>query len=313
MYCFVVSANTDHKILYSEGIMHRQIRTDLAMERLQLANSSHGRGRGVAGVTYRRKTICGIGVHTMTVETESAARVLCKPVGVYYTISLDKMIKRCDDGFIDGAKCVGEILRTLLPKGERYLIVCLGNPKITPDAIGPSCAEHIMVTRHLKEYMPEEFKTFGSTALLCPGVLGTTGIESALIVKGAMEAVQPDAVIAVDALAARGVDRLCRTIQICNTGIEPGSGVGNRRYALNEETLGVPVISMGVPTVVDADTFIYDMTDGTGKANSRGEGMLITPREIDSFVSDSAKLLAYGINFGLHNDLSIEDIDLFIN
>lgn len=293
--------------------MHRQIRTDLAMERLQMANFSHGRGRGVDGVTYRRKTICGIGVHTMTVETQSAAYVLCKPVGNYYTISLEKTIKRCDNAFLDTAGCIGEILRSLLPEGERWLIVCLGNPKITPDAIGPSSAEHIMVTRHLKEYLPEEFRDFSSTALICPGVLGTTGIETALIVKGAVEAVHPDAVIAVDALAARSTDRLCRTIQICNTGIEPGSGVGNRRYALNADTLGVPVISMGVPTVVDADTFISDMTDRTGKSDSRGEGMLITPREIDSFVSDSAKLLAYGINFALHKDLTLEDIDLFVS
>lgn len=312
MYCFVVFGNTDHKILYSEVIMHPQIRTDLAVERLELAKISHGRGRGVQGVTYRRKTICGIGVHTMTVDTEEAANILCKPVGSYYTISMDKMRKRCDDGFIDGAKCIGQIISDLLPKGERVLVVCLGNPEITPDAVGPSCAKHIMVTRHLKEYMPDEFAAFGSTALLCPGVLGTTGIESALIVRGAVEAVHPNAVIAIDALAARSTDRLCRTVQICNTGIEPGSGVGNRRYALNRDTLGVPVISVGVPTVVDVDTFIYNMTGEEVEPVSRGEGMFITPREIDSYVSDSAKLIAYGINFALHRDISIEDIDLFV-
>lgn len=291
--------------------MQGQIRTDLAMERLALAKIYHGRGRGVDGVSHRRTTICGVGVHEMLVETEEAAHILCKPVGKYYTISMDKMIKRCDDGFIDGAKCIATLLQKLMPERGRVLVVCLGNPRITPDAIGPACSRHIMVTRHLKEYMPDTFADFGSVSMVCPGVLGTTGIETAHIVKGAVDAVQPDGVIAVDALAARSTDRLCRTVQITDTGIEPGSGVGNRRYALSRETLGVPVISMGVPTVVDADTFIYDMTDGEGHSRSRGEGMLITPREIDTVVADSAKLMAYGTNFALHNGLTLEDIDLF--
>ena len=117
----------------------------------------------------------------------------------------------------------------------------------------------------------------------------------------------------MDALAAASADRLCRTVQICDTGIEPGSGVGNRRYALNEETLGVPVISIGVPTVVDADTFIYSMMEDAAPKCSRGEGLFITPREIDSIVAHSAKLIAYGINLALHKDLTLEDIDLFIS
>ncbi len=287
-------------------------RTDLAMERWNAAKISHGRGRGVAGVTYRRTTVCGIGVHTMTVESSEAANILCKPIGEYYTISLEKTIKRVDDSFSDTAQCIGSLIRKHLPEGNRFLVVCLGNPNITPDAVGPKCSEAVMVTRHLKEWMPEDFAPFSSVSLICPGVLGTTGIESASIVKGAVDAVKPDAVIAVDALAAASADRLCRTVQICNTGIEPGSGVGNRRYALNQETLGVPVISMGVPTVVDADTFIYSMMEDSAPKQSRGEGLFITPREIDSFVEHSAKLLAYGINFALHKDLSLDDIDLFI-
>ena len=164
----------------------------------------------------------------------------------------------------------------------------------------------------VKEWMPEDFAPFSSVSLICPGVLGTTGIESANIVKGVVDAVKPDAVIAVDALAASAADRLCRTVQICDTGIEPGSGVGNRRFALNRETLGVPVISIGVPTVVDADTFIYSIAEDTAPKHSRGEGMFITPREIDSFVAHSGKLLGYGINFALHDDLTLGDIDMFV-
>ncbi len=303
---------TNHKILYVEDRMEPIFRTDLAMERWNAAKISHGRGRGVPGVTYRRTTVQGIGVHTMTVETQEATEVLCKPIGNYYTISLDKTIKRVDDSFSDTAQCIGTLVRKLLPKGERFLVVCLGNPDITPDAIGPKCSEAIMVTRHLKEWMPDDFAPFASVSMICPGVLGTTGIESASIVKGVADHVQPDAVIAVDALAAASPDRLCRTVQICDIGIEPGSGVGNKRYALNKESLGVPVISIGVPTVVDADTFIYSMMEDAAPKQSRGEGMFITPREIDSFVAHSSKLLAYGINFALHEDLSLEDIDLFI-
>ena len=293
--------------------MKQSVRTDLAMERLKIHHQTDGHGRGVDGVSYRRKTICGQQVHIMEITTDSAANNLCKPIGMYYTVSLKKMLKRCDDSFIDGVKCVSEILKSMLPKGNRFLIACLGNPKITPDAVGPLCADSIMVTRHLKAYMPETFSHFAEVSLIRPGVLGTTGIESAALVKGAVEATKPDAVIVIDALAACDLSRLCTTIQICNPGIEPGSGVGNRRYALNEETLGVPVISIGVPTVVDADTFIYSMMEDAAPKCSRGEGLFITPREIDSIVSHSAKLIAYGINLALHKDLTLEDIDLFIS
>lgn len=293
--------------------MSKSIRTDLALEKLDAAKKSRGMGRGVDGVIYRRKTICGLAVHTMDVHTEDAANALCKPCGKYYTISLKKLLKRCDDSFIDGTQCIAEVLRSVLPKGNRFLIACLGNPQITPDAIGPLCARQIMVTRHLKAYMPDTFTDFSEVSLVCPGVLGTTGIESASLVKGAVQAVHPDAVIVVDALAASDMDRLCCTIQICNTGIEPGSGVGNRRYALNQDTLGVPVISIGMPTIVDVSTLLYNIEQLDTNKKKKEDRMMVTPREIDSLVSDSAKLIAYGINFALHDGLTLEDVDLFIS
>lgn len=293
--------------------MSHAFRTDLALERFDAAKKSHGMGRGVEGVTYHRKTISGLAVHTMDIHTEEASNKLCKPCGNYYTISLKKMLKRCDDSFIDGTKCIAEVLRMVLPKGNRYLIACLGNPQITPDAIGPLCARQVMVTRHLKTYMPEMFADFSEVSLVSPGVLGTTGIESASLVKGAVQAVNPDAVIVVDALAASSMDRLCSSVQICDTGIEPGSGVGNRRYALNRDTLGVPVISIGMPTIVDLSTLLNSIEDHDLPKEDSGAQMMVTPREIDSLVSDSAKLIAYGINFALHEGLSLEDIDLFIS
>lgn len=294
--------------------MKQSVRTDLAMERLDYANRTHGLGRGLEGVQYRRHTLCGIGVHTMDIESAGAAELLCKPKGRYCTISLKKQLKRCDDGFIDGAKCVGEVLRSMIGERSRFLIACLGNPRITPDALGPQCAEHLMVTRHLKSYLPDTFADFSEVSLICPGVLGTTGIESASLVKGAVEAVRPDCVIVIDALAAGSARRLCSTIQICNTGIEPGSGVGNRRFALNQDTLGVPVISAGIPTVVDAATFIQEFAQEPPRKTSRdSKDLMMTPREIDSMVADGAKLLAYGVNFALHKDLTLEDIDLFVS
>lgn len=294
--------------------MAHAIRTDMALERLDFAKQSQGMGRGVDGVSYKRRTICGIGVHTMQIYTEHAASVLCKPIGMYYTISLKKLLKRCDDSFIDGVQCIAEVLRTVIPEGNSYLIACLGNPRITPDAVGPQCAQQIMVTRHLKTYLPDTFSAFAEVSLVCPGVLGTTGIESASLVKGAVDAVKPDAVIVIDALAASSMDRLCSTVQICDTGIEPGSGVGNRRYALNRDTLGVPVISVGVPTVVDVSTLLNSFTvEPNSPKQESADRMMVTPREIDTCVSDSAKLIAYGINFALHKDLTLEDIDLFIS
>lgn len=288
-------------------------RTDLAMERLDMAKVSHGKGRGVSGISCHRETIHGIGVHSMTVETEDAAIALCKPIGSYYTISMDNVIKRCDDAFADTASCISDILRSMLPKANRFLIVCLGNRSITPDAVGPLASHFIMVTRHLKTVMPDDFAQFSDTAVICPGVLGTTGIESALLCQGAVNLVHPDVVIVIDALAACSGKRLCKTIQLCNTGIEPGSGVGNRRYALNRETLGVPVISIGIPTVVDAQTFVSDFIDEDVDLKGRGEGMFVTPREIDTMVADGAKLIAYGINLALHDGLTLEDIDLFVS
>ena len=151
-------------------------------------------------------------------------------------------------------------------------------------------------------------------SVVCPGVLGTTGIESAALVGAAAETVKPDVVIAVDALASRSMGRLCRTVQVCDTGISPGSGVGNHRYALDRNSLGVPVIAVGVPTVVDAATLVMDLTGGEVPEESKQSSeMIVTPRDIDSFVSDAAKLVGYSLNFALHNNLGIGDIDMFVS
>lgn len=292
---------------------HTALRTDLALEARQIAAPE---AETLPGVRFTDHTVSGVHVDVMDVTTQEGADILCKPIGRYVTAEIDRFLRRNDDAFQDTATALGDLIRNMLSlrPDSTVLIACLGNPAITPDAIGPKCARNVMVTRHLKERMPDTFDAFRTVSVVCPGVLGTTGIESASLVAAAADTVQPDAVIAVDALASRAMNRLCRTIQVCDTGISPGSGVGNHRYALNRETLGVPVIALGVPTVVDAATLAYDLTGGQPPEDTaQNAEMIVTPRDIDSFVSDAAKLLGYSINFALHDGLGIGDIDMFVS
>lgn len=296
--------------------MKRPIRTDLAMEARELAGQAREEASSIPGVHFSAEERSGMRIDVMQVETQEGANILCKPIGQYITAEIDRYLKRRDDSFRESAQGLGGIIRDMLklsPNGS-VLVACLGNPAITPDAIGPKCARNIIVTRHLKERMPDTFESFRTVSVVCPGVLGTTGIESAALVGAAVQAVKPDAVIAVDALASRSMHRLCRTVQICDTGISPGSGVGNHRYALNRDSLGVPVIAVGVPTVVDAATLAADLTNGAVQPEPPEDAsMIVTPRDIDTFVSDAAKLVGYALNFAFHNGLDIADIDLFVS
>ena len=199
-------------------------------------------------------------------------------------------------------------------------MVGLGNRAITPDNIGPKAADQTMVTRHLVERVPEHFGSFRPVAALAAGVLGTTGMESGELVRAVAETLRPACVIAVDALASRSLRRVCRTIQLADTGITPGSGVGNARAALNAETLGVPVIAVGVPTVVDAATLTCDVLAEAGKGEldpaalqGAGDGLIVTPKDIDTQVHDLAKVIGYGINLALHTGLTIGDVELFLS
>ena len=192
-------------------------------------------------------------VHVLDVAGENA---LCKPIGDYYTLALDPLLRREDDAFENAAQTLAE-LRGVLPlmPGASVLVVGLGNRAITPDAVGPDAVDSVMVTRHLREQLPEHFGQFRSVAALAPGVLGTTGVESADMIRALADRLHPDAIIAVDALACAQLDRLGRTVQLTDTGITPGSGVGNDRTGLSRDTLGIPVAAIGLPTVIDAGGF----------------------------------------------------------
>ena len=232
------------------------------------------------------------------------------------------LARREEDAFGRAARALAAELGALLglEPGAPALVVGLGNRAITPDNIGPKAADQTMVTRHLVERVPEHFGSFRPVAALAAGVLGTTGMESGEVVRAVAEQIKPACVVAVDALASRSLRRVCRTIQLADTGITPGSGVGNARAALNAETLGVPVIAVGVPTVVDAATLTCDVLAEAGKGElnpaalqGAGDGLIVTPKDIDTQVHDLAKVIGYGINLALHTGLTIEDVELFLS
>lgn len=297
-------------------------RTDLAAEAREIWQESAGVQTALSGVEAYDRETGGVGITVVKILDENGEKTLCKPKGVYTTIAVEPYIRRDENGFSNCVNAIAEELRKILPvDGDKtVLIVGLGNSAITPDAVGPDTVDNIMVTRHLKSAMPEDFAGFRPVSAVKSGVLGTTGIESADVIKALVSYTFPDCVIAVDALTSRSMDRICRTVQISDTGIVPGSGVGGGRAALNRETIGVPVIAVGVPTVVDAGTLAADIAERAGKKIAEndeiyacGGNMIVTPKDIDSNVRDISKLIAYGINLALHRGLTIEDIDMFIS
>ena len=300
--------------------MNRSIRTDLALEAEALWREERPAEDAPEGVSATHERRGAFTVTTVEVLNSKGEAALGKPVGKYVTVELDAFIRREENAFPAACALLAETLRALLPlaPGDACLVVGLGNRDITPDAVGPDAVDCVMVTRHLTEQLPDAFGGFRPVCAVCSGVLGTTGIESSALVRAVADSVRPAAVVAIDALASRSPDRLCRTVQIADTGIVPGSGVGNARQALNRETLGVPVIAVGVPTVVDAATLTLDLASRAGAAPDPaafGEAgrMIVTPREIDKNVRDVAKLIGYALNLALHDGLSVEDIDMFLS
>lgn len=278
-------------------------RTDLALESHELWHAA-AKSDALAGLKRASRRRRGCEVTEVRVESE-AAEALGKPRGVYVTLDL-----RGAAEVLGTAEVLARELRALLPAGaERFLVAGLGNPAMTPDALGPLCVEHILVTRHLRR--ETAFASLASVSALAPNVLARTGLEAAELVRAAAERTQAQAVIAVDALCAQRLARVCTTVQLSDAGIVPGSGVGNHRAALTRETLGVPVLAVGVPTVVDAATLARDLLEEAGAADCAGEALrgrenvTVTPRDIDSQVRSLARLLGFGIDLALHPTLTL--------
>ncbi len=274
-------------------------RTDLAVE--AVADSGIMGEQDVRHTTERGD---GMVLTRTEIRSAQAAQVMGKPCGKYITISLPSL---SDDEtqLTTVAAAVARELASMLPSTGTVLVVGLGNRAVTPDTLGPMAADMVLATRHIRGEFARAagLSDLRPTAVLTPGVLGQTGTESSEIVRGVCREVQPVAVLVVDALAARGVDRLGCTVQLCDTGIAPGAGVGNNRTPLNEETLGVPVIGMGVPTVVDAFALVREYLREEALPPSQPP-MMVTPREIDLVISRAARLIALAINGALQPQYS---------
>lgn len=240
-----------------------QMRTDLALEVRESISDADSRLRGVRVEEYYHDEE-DVRVTKVMIDTKNAAKVMGKPVGIYVTMEAPAMIEPDEDYHREISGCLAQEILDLLPDADMeqsVLVVGLGNREVTADALGPQVVDNLFITRHIvREYGKAAYncEKMNQVSALEPGVMAKTGMETAEIVKGVVAETSPDVLIVIDALAARSTKRLNRTIQITNTGIQPGSGVGNHRNALTEETLGVPVIAIGIPTVVDAATIVGD-------------------------------------------------------
>ncbi len=310
------------------------VRTDLALEARELyTQTSEEKAEEIDGVDVDVKEENSITTTKIKITNQNGEKALGKPIGTYVTIEAPG-IKYDTEIYENVCRILSEQIRkmTRIESKTKTLVVGLGNKQITPDALGPDVVSKLMITNHMKEHMKDFFSDdITSVSAISPGVLGTTGIETAEIVKGVVQRIKPDLVIAIDALASRSLDRISTTIQLSDTGINPGAGVENKRKALDEETLGTKVIAIGVPTVVDAATIANDCIDMVIKetnqtipdenkknalireAISKNIGVLmVTPKDIDSVIEKTAKTIANGINLALHKNLTFEEIESYV-
>lgn len=329
------------------------VRTDLALEARDMAVDSKGTVPGgsapnIPGLQSEFTDEEGIKVTNIHVQTDQAAQTIGKMKGHYITIEVPELRNK-DSELQDRvatkfAKLFEKFLVDMgISKSAKVLVIGLGNWNVTPDALGPLVVENLMVTRHYFELMPDQVSPgYRPVSAVAPGVLGITGIESSEIVQGIVEKSKPDLVIAVDALASKALERVNTTIQIADTGIHPGSGIGNKRKGLTHEILGVPVIAIGVPTVVYASTIVNSCIDmmqghfntqtsnsgaimgmiGSMQENERlalvkevlnplGHDLLVTPKEIDEFIEDIANIIASGLNAALHEAVDVNNVSAY--
>ena len=320
------------------------IRTDLALEAREIHEEKEE--KSIPGVEVDIAGDDEIRITRVEIVDDVGSEIMGKPKGNYITIEVPNLKEKDIDLMEDVSRTIAKELIMLADIGDdsSILIVGLGNWNVTPDALGPKVVEKILVTRHMKEYIPEQLENgVRSVCALAPGVLGITGIETSEIILGVVNRIKPDLVIAIDALASRKLERVNSTVQIADTGINPGSGVGNNRKELSEESLGVKVIAIGVPTVVDAVTIandtldmaldnlvketkgekrFYEMLQGIDREeklelindvlSEQMRGMMVTPKEIDSLIEDISDVIAEGLNISLHPSIHMDDVGRFI-
>ena len=321
------------------------VRTDLAIEARELAQQNAQEADQLEGVDVKTKEDPDYFLTHVRIHSEEGSRLMGKPKGDYITLESEKLKENdveCHEKII---KILAENIRSLVKFGEDdcILVAGLGNWNITPDALGPKVVSKILVTRHLQGTLPEEIEeTVRPVAAVSPGVMGITGIETGEILKGIVDKLQPSLLIAIDALAARRSNRINAAIQMSDTGVAPGAGVGNKRMMLDKESLGIPVIAIGVPTVVDAATLVNDTMDRIlGEMMQQTEkgsafyqtlqsleqeekyqmiadilgpytgNMFVTPKEVDAVVDRLANIIANAVNIAIHPGVTMEDINKY--
>ena len=322
------------------------MRTDLALEQSEMLRESRPDDSGINGVEIKTEQTNGITVTWVTIVNEEGAESMGKPIGNYITIESESMKENDVNAHEEIIKIMAQKLGQLhkLSKSGAVLAAGLGNWHITPDALGPKVIEKLLVTRHMNDILPEELQDqVRSVAAIAPGVMGNTGIETGEIIKGVAEKIEPDLIVAIDALAARRTNRINATIQMTDTGINPGAGLGNKRMRLNKETMGVPVIAIGVPTVVDAATLVNDtmnhMLAEMIREAPQGSpfyemlieleddekyglikdildpyagNMFVTPKEVDAVIDRLTNIIANGINIAFHPGIDSRDINKYL-
>ncbi len=331
---------------------NKNVRTDLALEarelfRQQSMNETLKERGEPPGVEVENDGDEDIRITRVRVTSPTGEASIGKPMGNYITLEIPRLNDNDQELYENACKALAKELTRIVTLKEKSttLIVGLGNWNVTPDALGPKVVSSVMVTRHLLEYVPEQVdEGVRPVCAVAPGVLGITGIETGEIVRGIVDRVKPDVIIAIDALASRKMERVSTTIQLADTGIAPGSGVGNKRMELSRETLGVPVIAIGVPTVVDAATMANDTIDmvldsmikqapqGTEFYNmlntiDRNEKyqliqevlkpyigtLIVTPKEIDDIIEKISKVIANGLNIALHKGITLQDVNRYVH
>lgn len=322
------------------------VRTDLALEAQETATQqTDGQIPGIRSETSEED---GIIISKIIVENEAGERAIGKIKGHYMTLEVPGLRSKDTDLQDRVATKFAQLFATYLEqlnihKDAKVLVIGLGNWNVTPDALGPLVVENMMVTRHYFELMPEQVSDgYRQVSALAPGVLGITGIETGDIVQGIVEKIKPDLVIAIDALASRALERVNTTIQISNVGIHPGSGIGSKRKGLTQQTLGIPVIAIGVPTVVFASTIVTNSMEliiehfrkETNHAEAilglieklngderlglvkevlepLGYDLLVTPKDVDEFIGDIANIIANGLNAALHEAIDQANVSAY--
>ncbi len=299
----------------------RNIRTDMAVE---LQENLPSEQKGISH--QEEKTRGGLNISRVRIENDEGARAMGKPIGNYITIETKDMEEITPKNSRDFAKEIGREIG-ILAEGcmqGTILIVGLGNRNVTPDALGPLVCERVFVSRHIKENIPEMIDERAATVCaIAPGVLGVTGMETGEVIKGVAEELHPTLVIAIDALAARKTGRIGTSVQIADTGISPGSGLGSNRKALNQESLGAKVIALGIPMVTYASTIAEDLIENaldssveqadlqqlvSAVVSAKGGDLIVTPKNIDMLIDKTASLLAESLNYALHPRLSEKEI-----